>query len=131
MPVAAFNAGFGVTISTVAVAGVQVVLVGGVHVITWTTTGSSTAVDILYSPDGITFFIIESNVANVGSYSWTPTIDQLSASGVIRIRDSNDTSSYGDKSVIVATTSGGGTNTALWFRLQELAVNDGLELSRP
>jgi lysophospholipase L1-like esterase len=120
------------TITSVAVD--AIVLVGTADTVTWSSAGIIGNVDILLSLDnGSTFPItIVSGTANDGSYSWTPEAAQITATGVVRVRSSLQTTIYDDQTVIVATTSGGvGGNTALWFRLQELAIEDGLELSRP
>jgi lysophospholipase L1-like esterase len=111
-----------------------VVLVGTASTITWSSAGIIGTVDILLSLDGGSTFpiTIVSGTANDGSHSWTPVIGQITATGVIRVRSTSSPSYHGSRSVLVATTSGGiGGSTGLWFRLQELAVNDGLELSRP
>ena len=77
--------------------------------------------------------VIVAGTANDGSYSWTPEAEQLGTGKTIRVRDAANNSYFGEDTTVVATTqaTGGGTNTALWFRLQELAIADGLELSRP
>lgn len=112
-----------------------IVLVGTAATITWSSAGIIGNVDILLSLDnGSTFPItIVSGTANDGSYAWTPEAAQLTAEGVIRVRSSADNAIQSTRAVKVATTeaTGAGTNTDLWFRLQELAVADGLELSRP
>ena len=111
-----------------------IVLVGTAATITWSSAGIIGNVDILLSTDGGSTFpiTIVSGTANDGSYSWTPEAAQITATGVLRVRSSSNNSYQGTRSVIVATTSGGvGGSSGLWFRLQELAVNDGLELSRP
>lgn len=111
-----------------------IALVGTASTITWSSAGIVGNVDIVLSLDnGSTFPItIVSGTDNDGSYSWTPTSGQVTATGVIRVRSTNNNSYQGTRNVKAATTSGGiGGSTGLWFRLQELAVNDGLELSRP
>jgi hypothetical protein len=120
------------TITSVAVD--AIVLVGTADTVTWSSAGIIGNVDILLSLDNASTFpiTIVSGTANDGSYAWTPEAAQITATGVIRVRSSSQTTIYDDQAVIVATTSGGvGGNTALWFRLQELAIEDGLELSRP
>lgn len=125
------NSSVSPTISSVAVD--AVVLVGTADTITWSSAGIIGNVDILLSRDGGSTFPITlvSGTANDGSYSWTPVIGQITATGVVRVRSTSQTAIYDDQTVIVATTSGGVGATDLWYRLQELAINDGLELSRP
>jgi hypothetical protein len=122
------------TITITAPTSGTIALVGVAQSVTWSSVDVSGTVDILYSSDGgSNYTVIASAETNDGSYSWTPTSGQLSADARIRVRSTSSQSVYGTSNAIkVATTSGGGgSNTALWFRLQELAINDGLELSRP
>lgn len=131
---AAVTNGSTVSPSITSVSTDTVALVGTASTITWSSAGIIGNVDILLSLDGGSTFpiTIASNTANDGTESWTPTSGQLTATGVIRVRSSSNNSYQGTRNVKVATTSGGvGGSTGLWFRLQELAVNDGLELQRP
>jgi hypothetical protein len=110
-------------------------IVGTAENITWTSDGFSGTVDILISTNnGSSFSSLAAGQTNDGTYSWTPTSGQIGSQVIIRVRSTDDTDVYDDSAAfIVATTeaTGGGTNTALWFRLQELAIADGLELLRP
>jgi hypothetical protein len=122
------------TITITAPTSGTIALVGVAQAVTWSSTDVTGTVDILYSSDGgSNYSVIASGETNDNSYSWTPTSGQLSADARIRVRSTSSQSVYGTSSSIkVATTSGGGgSNTGLWFRLQELAVADGLELTRP
>jgi hypothetical protein len=108
-------------------------IVGVAEDITWSAFGTE-SVNVLLSLDGgSTYPITLSSTNTSGTYSWTPTSGQIAASAKIKVVSTADGSLYGESSSfrVATTSSSGGTNTGLWFRLQELAVNDGLELSRP
>ena len=113
------------TITSVAVD--AIVLVGTADTITWSSAGIIGNVDILLSLDnGSTFPIaIVSGTANDGSYSWTPEAAQITATGVVRVRSSSQTTIYDDQTVIVATTSGG---TGAFAILAQAMADAGLEL---
>lgn len=102
-----------------------IALVGVAQSVTWTSNDISGTVDILYSADGeAAFSVIASAETNDGSYSWTPTADQLSANGRIRVRSTSSQSVYGTSNAIkVATTeaTGGGSNTAERQFLRQIA----------
>lgn len=122
------------TITVVTPSG-TVFLTGSTYSVVWNSVGTSGNVNIRLSVDnGATFPItLESEIADIESYSWTPTAEHCGTQVIIRVEDAADDTIYDDTTaMIVATTDpGGASNTALWFRLQELAINDGLELSRP
>ena len=113
----------------------QIKLVGTSTNITWSSLDVTGNVDILLSTDGGSTFptTIASSVSNNGTYAWTPLAANISATAKVRVRSTNAPEYYGESATFnVATTSAsGGSNTDLWFRLQELAISDGLELSRP
>lgn len=124
------------SLTSVTVGTSSVALVGTASAIGWTSTGIGSTVDIKLSlNNGATFPItIAAATANDGAYSWTPEAAHVTATGVIRVVDSANAAYYDDQTVIVASTApatGGGTDTALWFKLQQLAIGDGMELQRP
>lgn len=111
----------------------SIALVGVSLEITWTDFAVDT-VDILLSIDGGNTFpiTIVAGTASDGSYLWTPIAGHVSATAMVKIVDQDsETVGLSEEFVVATTERGGATNTSLWFRLQELAMSDGLELSRP
>jgi hypothetical protein len=111
---------------------VDIRLVGAAENITWDSAGVSGTVDILLSIDnGSTFPItIASGETNDGTYNYTPQAGHVAAQAVIRIRSSSDNDIFDDSQafVIATTTPGNGTNTDLWYRLRQIAIENGMEL---
>lgn len=109
-------------------------LTGTPYTVTWNTVGGSGNVKITLSTDGGSTYPItlEASIADIESYSWTPTADHCGTTTKIKIEDAADSNVFGvTSSLVVATTtpgSGGGTNTDLWDNLRAIARNNGLEL---
>lgn len=100
-------------------------LVGVAEAIEWTTEYLSGTVDILLSLNGGgTFSTLAAGQADDGSYTWTPSIGQLSTEAVIRVRSTSDNALYYDSqpfSVATTTAGGGGSNTAERQFLRQIA----------
>jgi hypothetical protein len=102
------------SISSVAATTQAVLLVGTSYTVTWSSVGAGSTVDILLSKDnGATFTALVSGTANDGTQAFTPTSSQLTATGVIRVRSATSPTVYGDVSVKIASTSGGGSGGPL------------------
>lgn len=85
-----------------------IALVGSASTITWSSVGVSSTVDILLSKDGGSTFptTIVAGTANDGSYAWTPTNANLTATGMIKVRDTANASYFDNSDAMkVATTS--------------------------
>ena len=93
-------------------------------------------VDILLSvDDGVSYPLTIATGITSSPYLWTPLAAHLSSIAKIKLVDSSDALVFAESaSFKIATTEatggGGGLNTALWFRVAELAQADGLEIMR-
>lgn len=123
----------GAVIETVAVAD-AIALVGAATTVTWNSLNSAGNVNILLSlNNGSTYPItVTSNETDDESYSYTPVAGHLTATAIVKVVSVDDDAVFAESAAFkiasTAPVSGGGTNTDLWYRLMEIARENGMEL---